>query len=106
MRNGDRRRLTAETQSARSDELIIKISSELCELCASAVQSLSSALCDLVPAHALIPAAGSEDFAEPVAAQLRVELAIDHHRSTALIEPWPQLFKVTHVADRDSVGAH
>ena len=38
-------------------------------------------------AHALIPTAGGKDFAEPIAAQLRIELAIDHHRSAAFIEP-------------------
>src|SRR5262245_4670078 len=75
-------------------------------LCALCGEIFLIAVRGSVPAHALVPAAGGEDFAEPIAAQLRVELAINDHRSAALIEPCPQPFKVSDVADGDSIGAH
>src|SRR6266545_3021572 len=59
-----------------------------------------------MPAHTLIPTAGGEDFAEPFAAQLRVHFAIDNHWSAAFIKPRSQRFKISDVADRDSLRAH
>src|SRR5262245_9249967 len=56
--------------------------------------------------HALIPTAGGEDFAEPVAAQLRIHFAIDNHRSSAFVKPGPQALQIPDVADSDSLRAH
>src|SRR4030095_7066209 len=56
--------------------------------------------------HALVPTAGSEDFAEPVAAQLRIRFAIDNHRSSAFVKPGSQALQVRDIADGDSLRAH
>src|SRR5262245_29600969 len=57
-------------------------------------------------AHPLVPTSGSEDFAEPVAAQLWIYFAIDNHRSSALVKPGSQALQIRHVANRDPLRAH
>ena len=59
-----------------------------------------------MPAHALIPTAGREDFAEPFAAQLRVHLAIDDHCAVRLIEPRPKPVDIRNIADGNPLRAH
>src|SRR4029434_2912462 len=59
-----------------------------------------------VAAHSLIPTAGGEDFAKPVAAQLRIHFAINNHRSSAFVKPGSQVLQIRDVATLDPLRAH
>jgi len=74
----------------------------LCDLCALWLIFFGESM----PAHPLIPTAGSEDFAEPFAAQLRIDLAVHDHRSGAVVEPGSEVLQVCDVADGHSLRAH